>query len=358
MQATTPFNGGPTSSGRRRSRAAALTAFVVVGLLAGAVGVMGAAPASGELRPQAPVVFVHGFLLNVCPGGDVTPTFSTMVTMLKERGYSASTETVAYYACDDHGPSIQKSGQPGTYFESGQFATGGNTNDTDIRHISYQLAWYLYDTYSSRGQTVELVGHSMGGLIMRWALYQMQIGNPLFPPFLYVRDAITISTPHNGIDDGYDNRTWCPTSIQCSQMKPGSSFLEELRNHGMNPQATGGTAWTAMGSSYCDIMSADQSTDMGDVHKVIYTGSQSPGCYNHTSYLTDAGAGLDLPATYRNPGDTSSSSTTRGAHSLAWLIDALMGRHPASVGGSGGAPQTPQNDSLRPVTSALKGLPA
>ncbi len=235
-------------------------------------------------------------------------------------------------------PSIQQSGGRGAYFESGEWANcsgwgecRGNTNATDLRHIAYQLAWYVYDNHSSRDQWVDLVGYSMGGLIVRWALYQIAAGNPLFPPVLYVRDAVTISTPHRGLDDGWGNVSWCPGGIQCSQMRPGSAFLDELNQFGLAPQGTGGTTWTAMGSRGCDIMTAEQATEMGDVHKIVFEGAKKkPGCYTHTGYLADTSAARDLPATYRNPGDAGWTSTATGAHALSWLADVLLGRLPTS----------------------------
>jgi hypothetical protein len=345
-----------------RARRAALRALVALAVLVMGLGTghpATAAPPPGRVA-NAPVVFVHGFLLNLCPQTDTASVFASAVTTLRARGYTGPTEAVAYYACDHGGPSIQKSGDPNAYFPSGAYSDGGNTDNTDIRHISYQLAWYLYDTYSSKGKTVELVAHSMGGLITRWMLYQVQAGNPLFPPYLYVQDSITISTPHNGIQDGTNNLTWCAGTLQCTQMTVGSTFLTELRSYGMNPQGTGGTQWTAMGSRSCDIMTAEQSTDMGDAHKVVYTGSSAPGCYNHTSYLTDTSTATDQPVQFWNPGDTAPTTATTGAHSLAWVANALMGIHPTSTGPGGGPGTTPPaqdvNKTVADVQKSLAGI--
>lgn len=309
---------------------------------------------------SAPVLFVHGYINNpLCTGGDVSGTFAGAISKLQSRGYAGPTETVAYYACDTNGANIQSSGNPNAYFPSGAWhggwgTAGGNTNATDIRHISYQLAWYIYDTYSSRGQTVSIVSHSMGGLITRWALYQIQAQNPLFPPYLYVQDSVTISTPHLGTNDGWNNLTWCPGSVQCQQMLPNSTFLNELNANGKNPQATGGTEWTAMGSAKCDIMTAAQSTDMGDVHKVIYNGASSPKCYNHTNYLTDVSDALDMPVQYRNPGDVSLSTSNTGAHSLAWMSNALFRNHPTSSP-TPPPPSDPVGDAVQNLLNGLFG---
>ncbi|MFJ2591339.1 esterase/lipase family protein, partial [Streptomyces sp. NPDC087538] len=50
--------------------------------------------------------------------------------------------------------------------------------------------------YSAKGQTVDLVGHSMGGLIIRAALAGYAKGDPTWPDTLYVEDVVTLGTPH------------------------------------------------------------------------------------------------------------------------------------------------------------------
>jgi hypothetical protein len=341
---------------RCRRHAAALSVAAVIGLLTGVVAAVSATTVASAGPPRRvanpPVVFVHGFLLNLCPQEDVTAPFAGAAAELKAKGYKGTIESVAYYACDSNGPSIQSSGDPNAYFPSGAYlGTGGNTDQTDIRHISYELAWYLYNKYSSHGQTVDIVAHSMGGLIVRWALYQIQAHDPVFPPVLYVQDVVTLSTPHNGIQDGYNNLSWCAGTLQCTQMTVGSSFLAELRSSGMDPQATGGTVWTAEGSSSCDIMTAAQSTDMGDVHKIIFEGTAQPYCYDHTGYLTDTSDAADMPAQFTNPGDPAFTTTSTGAHSLAWMANALRGIYPPS---HPSAPQATQ--SVQDLTTTWTGI--
>ena len=279
-----------------------------------------------------PVIFLHGYVTGApCPGIG-SGQGNGLAAELAERGYTGPWVPVEYYACDSGAPTIQQSGTRGAYFESGKWNNNqgwgeyrGNTNNTDLRHIAYQLAWWTYDNYSSKGQHVSFAGYSMGGLIARWAVFQIAARNPLFPPVLYVDEAVTISAPHRGINDGYNNLSWCPASTQCKQMLPNSSFLKELNSGlGLNPQATGGTDWTAMGSNHCDIMLGAASTDMGDVHKVIYE-ALKPKCYSHTAYLADRSDVLDMPVRYRHPGQAAWTTTSTGAHSLAWLAGALSG---------------------------------
>lgn len=254
---------------------------------------------------------------------------------MQAKGYTGPMQTIDYYACDSQGANIQSSGDPNAYYPSGANSglfgglKGGNTDSTDIRHISYQLAWYIYNNYSSKGQTVELVAHSMGGLITSWMLYQEQAQNPLFPPYLYVQDSVTISTPYAGVNDGYNNATWCPNNYeQCAEMLPGSDFITELQASGLAAQATGGTDWTAIGGAACDTVDDPKGTTLanGDVHKIWYYAAKTdePVCYSHTSYLTDESTALDMPVQYRNPGDSGWTTSATGPHSLAAMADAVM----------------------------------
>ena len=287
---------------------------------------------------NAPVVYLHGFVLNSdCTGGNHAKDLNNLGTVLTGLGYTGAHDIINYYACDTGGNSIQTSGDPKAYFASGAYAgvthpknKGGNTNNTDIRHISYQLAWYLYNKYSSKGQTVELVAHSMGGLITSWMLYQIQAHNPLFPPYLYVQDSVTISTPFDGVLDSTNNVSWCPVSTQCTEARPGSAFITELHNSGLNAQGTNGTDWTAIGDSTCDSVAMQPkgtSMDNGDIHKISYypaTKKTAPICYGHTTYLTDTSTALNMPLQYRNPGDAAYTQTTTGPHALLAVAQAIM----------------------------------
>lgn len=313
--------------------------LVIVGL-----GIVGSykivtSHADATRTANVPVIYVHGYLLNTCPGGDSSrpAVFGNEAALLKQQGYTGSADYIDYYACDRNGSSIANSGTPNTYYPGGEmyknglnpvYNPGGATNKTDIRHISYQLAWYIYDKYSSKGQPVSVVSHSMGGLISAWMLYQIQSHNSLFPPYLYVQDSVTISTPFQGVNDGYNNISWCPSSTQCTQVKPGSEFITALQAGGMNYQATNGTDWTALGGAPCDTVDAPDGTTLaaGNAHIVWYYAKRgsTPNCYSHTSYLTDTVTTLNMPAKLKNPGDVSFTTVSNAPHSLLAVAQALM----------------------------------
>jgi triacylglycerol esterase/lipase EstA (alpha/beta hydrolase family) len=294
------------------------------------------ARADGAAPPRSatvPVLVVHGYLFNTCPGTNPNTTFADLTKQLSATKYGGKVDPIDYYACDSKGSDIQHSGDANAYFPGGAYGSslggavkGGNTDNTDLRHIAYQLAWYIYGTYSSKGRAVSVVAHSMGGLIVRWMLYRIQAHDSAFPPSLYVQDVVTISTPHDGTDDGSKNAVWCPSSTQCKQMLPGSPFLTELHQYGMAPQGTSGTDWTALGDAPCDPISktpAGTTLDVGAAHKVSYYAAKgkAPVCYSHTSYLTDTGDKVDMPVRTTEPGGA--PVTGLGPHSLRRVVAAL-----------------------------------
>lgn len=100
-------------------------------------------------------------------------------------------------------------------------------NEVNIEHLGYRLAWWIYRNYSAQGKTVNIVGHSMGGLISRYAVGMTSRRHPDFPPFLYVNTLVTVSSPHNGSPISLCGP---PLRFQCQQMLPNSAFLNALNN--------------------------------------------------------------------------------------------------------------------------------
>jgi hypothetical protein len=298
-----------------RSRLAACLAAACLAVLA----IGPTAPASAYTTDlSAPVILVHGYGVGTCPGYDMGAYWGILTNFVRDRGWTGPIVPVTYYTCDVNGTTINSSGSHSTYYGSGHYL-GTHTQNTDIRHLAYHLAWFIYNNYSSHGQSVQVVGHSMGGYIMRWMIYREQAGDPNFPPYLYVQDAEDISTPQGGAGSAYLTYFACQGTLQCQQFTNGSSFITELQASGKNPQATNGTDWSAMGSDSCDITTADNATDMGPVHKVKYTNP----CYNHVSYLTDTSTANDATADYQNPPNSTFTHSTTMPHSLAQVDQAL-----------------------------------
>ena len=78
------------------------------------------------------------------------------------------------------------------------------TNDESLYHVSCLFAQYLHHNFGQSNNDVILVAHSMGGIIVRETLYQMQehAGQHPFPETIgRVTKAITFNSPHGGVGD-------------------------------------------------------------------------------------------------------------------------------------------------------------
>jgi putative serine esterase DUF676 len=168
-------------------------------------------------------------------------------------------------------------------------ATRGTT-DEDIGAIACRLAWFIYDNYSSYGANVDLIGHSMGGPLIRYMMVQVAAQNTFFPPYVYVQDAVTFDGPIGGTQAGGEYVTCAALCWQGQELDPssqaGRTFYSQLKSN-LNPQGAGpGTDWTAMGS-YCGC-------DPFDVWNVMYQNyghrlayGISMG-YEHGTFLVDS----------------------------------------------------------------------
>jgi hypothetical protein len=260
-------------------------------------------------QEHIPIILVHGYNNRIgnCQGVRVSSYWgSTKTELTKKIGIAdADIIPVSYYNCDVLGVDITGSG-PGTDYPltstaSGAYPRAGHTNNASITRISQDLAWFTYNQFNKKGKPVYMVGHSMGGLIIREALRNVQAGNPAFPPSLDVPRALTISTPHSGWKQD------CVSNTQCSEMTPGSQFLTNLQSN-PGPQGYSGTKWWAMGSkgktSDCDFIPASSATAVQG-EALIYTNP----CYTHNQYLTDSIQTLNAQG----------SGPIGGRHSLAML---------------------------------------
>lgn len=257
----------------RLSRFVALISALAV-LLALTVSVPGASAGTGAAR-SAPVVFVHGFYANKCPGLNVASAMAGPTAELKAIGWTGRLDVVAYYACDQGGTRI-----------------GSDTVDTPIQTIAKQLANYIYSTYTAHGQAVDIVAHSMGGLIARTALDYTKSQAAGFPPSLLVKHVVAFSTPFTGV--GPNTIQAVPGlagTFQAGQVSTGSSLLKTLSNDGA-PAGSGGTNWLVIGSSGgCDVVPGASAVGLPGALKILYT-----GCWSHVQYLSDATATLAYPA--------------------------------------------------------------
>lgn len=258
--------------------------FVCLVAVVAGITVM-AVPVAAQSRTDdrdKPVIFLHG--LNPIGGlGWPCPlAWQPMEDAMIGWGWNRdSMVDVKYYAndsdctasIDGHGSHSAHNGNAGNH---DFFNPSSHTADTPIEHLGYHLAWFIYDNYTSNGQAVDLVGHSLGGLIVRSMLTDEERQDPDFPPELLVEDAVTLETPHGGV--------WltalCGFTRQCRQMIPGSRFMRSLAQ---NPQGSGGTDWTAVGSYLDPLVPASTAVNMWARHRLKYS---SP-IYEHVLPLWD-----------------------------------------------------------------------
>jgi hypothetical protein len=111
----------------------------------------------------------------------------------------------------------------------------------------------------------------MGGLVARAAIRGSRARVTGFPPFLYVEDVATLSTPHTGTNWA---NACALTHIQCRDMKPASAFIKWLGTGG--PQSNMGTNWTLLGASDDDTVTSGSATGLKTSVriKIIYCSGQ------------------------------------------------------------------------------------
>lgn len=252
-------------------------------------------PASGP----AAVVLVHGF---GC--GSINDVTAAAMALHYGGGIPIDRlHVVDFYACDGSADAITGFGS------RSRFAVphAPNDADTSLERIGYELAWYLWHNFGSRGTPVDLVGHSLGGLVITYALQHIAKHAPGFPPSLTVPNVVTLATPYSGVP------AWlCQAvpSVECGEMLPGSSFLTSLDATGAVPVGTT-TRWTVVGSEPCDLISPRSALALPHVtYAVDYT---SP-CYDHVSYVYDTSWVADARGTINGV------PFEQGLHAMALLI--------------------------------------
>lgn len=262
-----------------------------------------------------PIYFIHG--ISVTSGSDCN-MWNTMIARFRELANALppigpkipfAARTVAYYHRDKNcNTKIYENGDHskhyGGAFNAWHRKGGGHTVDVRIEHLGYHLAWDIYNRYSKNEQPVDVVAHSMGGLIIRYALMATKLGVKDFPPFLLVEDVVTMGTPHGGskVPGGLIPVT---TSTQDQEMLVDSPFLRRMERlpEGYMPAGRDGTDWLTMGSGYDKFVSATSAAGVGpgangkpvarfigSQHKVMYYASNKIGHSDY--YKSDAKGGI------------------------------------------------------------------
>lgn len=236
-----------------------------------------AAPTRNDSQSEA-VYFVHGFDLSQSPGWDCGGYWTTAMNKFRSLGWTGTLHTVGFYAGDTN--CSVRIANASAY--------------TSIQELGRIFAWDIYNRHSKSGRSVDIVAHSMGGLIARAAITGTARKLANWPPYIYVEDVVTIGTPHNGTGIarlcGY---------TQCTDMRPGSTFLNWLAD---NAQASGGTDWTMIGTEDDDVVPvASATTESGGAgHYVWYYAGQP---LEHSQQYTNVnGSYRSVYWNYHTPG--------------------------------------------------------
>src|SRR6266705_86940 len=147
---------------RPRVRRSITAYLVVIATLFGWLLAGPTPPARAAITYYTPtsddVLFIHGINGGAANGspdtnaGGCVRTWNNAEATFNELGWTGARKTVGYYINSN---------------------TEG-TNNQDLRNIACQLAWYIFTNYTVHNRNVFIVAHSMGGLITRWALDQVQ----------------------------------------------------------------------------------------------------------------------------------------------------------------------------------------
>jgi pimeloyl-ACP methyl ester carboxylesterase len=163
---------------------------------------------------------------------------------------------------------------------------GEATNDRPIQDIAKDLAGYIDDAYTSKGKPVNIIAHSMGGLIARVALLGSAQGWNGFPSKLNVNNVVTLSTPHQGVANpsAHDDRQW-------NQLDPDSGFMERLheRGSGLGDNWARGIDWSLVGSREDATVEYDSGIDKGNYADQKYGYQDDPedsGEVDHSALRT------------------------------------------------------------------------
>jgi hypothetical protein len=215
------------------------------------------------------VLLLHGYN-PTSTSTDCGRTFDHMVARMRQAGVSERMVKVGYYS-GDRGCDVSLR------------SYGGFDDRGSWKEIAKALSAYIRVEYTARGVAVDVVGHSMGGLIIRAAVLGAQIHEPGFSTPIDVRNVVTLGTPHDGA-------AWYSKLCrlgQCSSLRPGSSDITWLNQDG-HPQGLRGTEFTVI-ASRVDRVTPDPSglhMDLPASHKITYC------CVAHAGdggYLHDEG---------------------------------------------------------------------
>ena len=169
-------------------------------------------------RPPVPVVawviLVHGFNPTTVPAPSVWYYGTDIYQQLLNRGYHVG--VVSYY-----GTFTLTLSNGRTFFDPYFY---GTTN-TPIESVGIELGRALTVLFGAQPVTIDIVGHSMGGLVTLYMLEHMRLPN------VHLQNVVFLGSPLGGAPitqlTQYDNMS----GYQAQEMEAGSPFLTALQSH-------------------------------------------------------------------------------------------------------------------------------
>ena len=280
-----------------------------IGVLCIVLLAFGAGPADARTNNRSkPVLFIHGYdAYGPPPSVNCAGMFKPMRYKLRKLGFTGRLDVMGFYEYDyncqsyisNHGrfPGAHEHySTPDAHYPSPPDGYGGHSAaELDTRHLAYHIAWYIYNEYTSKGVTVDVVGLSLGGLPIRYAIAQTELHHPEFPPKLKIEDVVTQGAPHGGWAKG---EGWNCSSCQVQQRT--QEMVDWMILNAWDPDGAGGTDWTAYGSDYDNVVWPGRAVGVNDsrtahlhfgaCHKVIWDEAAE---VDHVGYAYDVSSAKD-----------------------------------------------------------------
>ncbi|MHA2023159.1 MAG: esterase/lipase family protein [Candidatus Thorarchaeota archaeon] len=200
----------------------------------------------------SPVLFIHGHQVNDGNSPhDSMRSFTLIQQLLQEEGYlnlgqldlekQPGEVTFGGWSRNGHPVSVRSSYYLITHYALGSYAVSVQQSER-IENYALRLSEIIDAIrYRTGADHVDIVGHSMGGLVLRE--YMKLFGDDK------VGKVILINTPNKGINGRVAK--WCSflgASNECTDMKTGSVFLNRL-----NAGDIHGDRFNIIGSSGCTL---------------------------------------------------------------------------------------------------------